>query len=738
MAEETLPVPAEAEKMEEAAAPSTSSEPSTSAEQITGGEDVDNEAKKLMGAGRRHMVMKDVRSAVNAFQEASSLLGKKYGETADQCADAFFSYGMALLELARMENGVLGNALEGMPEDEEEDGEKEEDPNIPSAANLDEKEREQLREQVYDAMAEQEKPEKADAEESKADAKVENGDIHMEEDKPSEETSTEEKTNGETRVADSEKSEDAEKTDAAGTEEKAAAQTENTGESKDEKSTGESVDEKSTSESKDEKSTSESKDEKSVDEKSTSESKDEKSKDESQGEKMDESEGEAKSTDESKDAKGEPDSIAEVKSTDESKGGEKMDESKSEESKAESTDEKSMDEAKGETSTVASEGEKSKGDSEGEKSKGESKSEEPEAAEKTEDSSKPSAQEADSSKTPQAVSEPPSQESEEAKPPSEETKPAKTPAEETASKEQPDEQDTKAEEEAEPMEGEEDGDGAESEDGEDNEETEEKENDEEDVDNLQLAWEMLDLSKVIFQRQKNKETQLKAAQAHLKLGEVSIESENYGQAVEDFLACLNIQKEHLEEHDRLLAETHYQLGLAYQYSSKHDSAISHFTQSTDVIEKRVAVLTEQLEKAAGESNKELQKEMDELKGLLPDIKEKIEDSKEAQKTAAATEKALAETLIPGSTGFTQENGSSSSASVAPAEKSGDSTVPVTNCVSDITYLVRKKRKTADESPLKEAKKAKAEPVENGSENGAGNGDAVVPTNEEVEKTEEVS
>ncbi|CAI9582822.1 unnamed protein product, partial [Staurois parvus] len=365
-----------------------------------------------------------------------------------------------------------------------------------------------------------------------------------------------------------------------------------------------------------------------------------------------------------------------------------------------------------------------------------SKDEETEAAKKVE-SSEPAAQEADSS-TP-ADPEPPSQEPEESKPPAEETEGAKPPAEEeAASKEQPEGQDAKAaDEEAEPMEGEEEGEGAESEDGEENEGSEEKENDEEDVGNLQLAWEMLDLSKVIFKRQENKESQLKAAQAHLKLGEVSIESENYSQAVDDFLACLNIQKGHLEEHDRLLAETHYQLGLAYQYSSKHDSAISHFTQSTEAIEKRVALLTEQLEKAASESTEELQKEMDELKGLLPDIKEKIEDSKEAQKTAEATEKALKETLIGGLSGFSQENGGTSSssavpASAAPAEKSGDSTVPVTNCVSDISHLVRKKRKPEEESPLKEAKKSKAEPVENGAENG----DAVVPTNEEVEKAEE--
>ncbi|KAG9469732.1 hypothetical protein GDO78_019804 [Eleutherodactylus coqui] len=266
-------------------------------------------------------------------------------------------------------------------------------------------------------------------------------------------------------------------------------------------------------------------------------------------------------------------------------------------------------------------------------------------------------------------------------------------------------------------------------DSDDNEETEDKENEEEEVGNLQLAWEMLDLSKIIFNRQQDKAAQLMAAQAHLKLGEVSIESENYTQAVEDFLSCLTIQKEHLEEHDRLLAETHYQLGLAYHFGNKHGDSMSHFTQSIDVIEKRMAVLTEQLEKAAEESKEEIEKEIKELKDLLPDIKEKLEDSREAQKTAEDTDKALKETL-GGTSGFSKET-SSTSTSTPAAETTSDCTLPVTNSVSDISHLVRKKRKPEDGSPLKEAKKARAEPVENGS-----NGEAAVPTNKPVEEPKE--
>ncbi|KAM4872529.1 nuclear autoantigenic sperm protein isoform 3-T3 [Thomomys bottae] len=405
--------PVSADKIEDAPAPSTSADRVESL-------DVDCEAKKLLGLGQKHLVMGDIPAAVNAFQEAASLLGKKYGETANECGEAFFFYGKSLLELARLENGVLGNALEGVHVEEEE-GEKTEDESL-----------------------------------------VENND-----------------------------------------------------------------------------------------------------------------------------------------NVDETEGSEEED-------------------------------------------KENDKSEE-------------------------------------------------TPSESVV---------------------------------------ENKENEEEEIGNLELAWDMLDLAKIIFKRQDTKEAQLYAAQAHLKLGEVSVESENYTQAVEEFQACLNLQEQYLEAHDRLLAETHYQLGLAYGYNSQYDEAVAQFSKSIEVIEKRMAVLNEQMKEAEG-SLTEYEKEIEELKELLPEIREKIEDAKESQRSGNVAELALKATLVESSTsGFTSSGGSSSVSTIASRKPTDGASS--SNCVSDISHLVRKKRKPEEESPRKDdAKRAKQEPEVNG-----GSGDAIPSGSEVSEGMEE--
>uniref|UniRef100_A0A3Q3DSM2 Tetratricopeptide SHNi-TPR domain-containing protein n=1 Tax=Hippocampus comes TaxID=109280 RepID=A0A3Q3DSM2_HIPCM len=312
------------------------------------------EANKLVGAGKNQLVMGKVVEAVSTLQEACGILAKAYGDTADECAEAFFWCGRALLDLARMENSVLGNALEGVPEGDED--EKPQESNVEGTENVDEKTRDELRVQVYDAMAE--KPEDA--------KKKAEGDKKLEESDREGTTTTTTTTN----------------------------------------------------------------------------------------------------------------CIAERMS--------KINMNVLQES---------------------------------------------------------------------------------------------------------------------------------------------NEEEEEEVGNLQLAAEMLEVAKVIYKRKELKEDQLMAAQAHLRLGEVSVESGNYTQALEDFQECLSLQLKHLDADSRLLAETHYQLGLTFTLNQQYKEAIDELNRSVSVIKSRLENLTELIAKAAGpEALSEERQEMEELKALLPDIQEKVEDA----------------------------------------------------------------------------------------------------------------
>ncbi|XP_053710669.1 histone-binding protein N1/N2-like isoform X2 [Synchiropus splendidus] len=228
------------------------------------------------------------------------------------------------------------------------------------------------------------------------------------------------------------------------------------------------------------------------------------------------------------------------------------------------------------------------------------------------------------------------------------------------------------------------------------EENGEKEEDE--VGNLQLAWEMLELAKVIYKRKENKDDQLMAAQAYLILGQVSIESDNYAQALEDFQECLTLQQKHLPPHSRLLAETHYHVASTLCYIDQYSQAIEHFNSSVKVIEERLAMLQEAINSAAAGASEDDVKEMEELKQLLPDIKEKIEDAKESQRTSLAASQAIKQTLGGASTSSSSfsENGGPSSAFTTVSQMPVKST-DGSSQVSNISHLVRKKPATQSAS-----------------------------------------
>ncbi|XP_042877462.1 histone-binding protein N1/N2-like isoform X1 [Penaeus japonicus] len=621
--------------------------------------DTATQALNHFAQGKRHLVVGDISSAVNSLQEACRLLAEQYGETAPECGDAYFYYGRALLEMARMENGVLGNALDGVPEGDDMDNSQVENPE-----KMTEDEKIEVTEQVGKALEENFK----DLEDSSKNSKTpkQNGDAKPEESSGAKES--------EMDVDSAEVSKD--------------SKAEDGGEKKDnvEKSEG-----------------------------------DKKNKDDTDGtssSKVEASLVDSESVD--KESKSEKEEAVDTK--DEAKEAEKVTE------KVETKEEEGKTEEKGEGNK-----EKVSGETKDEKGKEDAKDEE-----KVKTEAKEEEMETDVA----------------------EKKEGSTEGEEEEEEEGDGDAEGDGEGEGEEESQEESQDEGEKDEGASQEEGEKTEEDEEEVSNLQLSWEMLELAKVIYQKQQddNPEMAKKVAQVYLKLGEVGLESENYTQGIEDFKQCLQIQEKILEEDNRCLAETHYQLGVAHSFSDDFDKAIESFKAAMKVIEMRITNLEKQIKEKKEWTEEQKKKdaaerpdpfyteegEIEELNKLLPEMKEKVtdmeemkKDSKDRLQKAAKLPLDPVEAFMANAIGGTSKAGSSSQTGF-DAPSSSTSAAPTEIKASNITHLVRKKqRKPEDEVEGEEVKKAKGENGEaHGTTNGTTNGTNGTNGHSETMETEE--
>jgi len=288
---------------------------------------------------------------------------------------------------------------------------------------------------------------------------------------------------------------------------------------------------------------------------------------------------------------------------------------------------------------------------------------------------------------------------------------------------------------------------------EDGEDTE----DPEDIPNMQLAWEMLELSKVLYSKKPSeKQNKLMIANCHLKLGELGLEVENYAQSIGDFLECLVIRKELLDSYDRSLAETHYQLGLAYAFDKRYDNALEHYNQALEVLDTRIEHLNKIIDDkdreekdATAEPHPECT-EIGEIKALIPDINSKIEDvevmKRQESKFAgspfrnsegAGTSSSAGTTTI----GFAQpstptekictvipikrkdDERSSSEGEKKPSTVTDNGSSNTTAPTNDISHLVRRKRASDNDDAVgaAETKKIKTATIETVKQDDATNG-----------------
>ncbi|KAI0272319.1 hypothetical protein BC834DRAFT_342680 [Gloeopeniophorella convolvens] len=112
-------------------------------------------------------------------------------------------------------------------------------------------------------------------------------------------------------------------------------------------------------------------------------------------------------------------------------------------------------------------------------------------------------------------------------------------------------------------------------------------------DDFNAAWEVLDLARAIYERQMEGDdaVRLKAADTFILLGDVSLETEKFDQAITDYSAGLALKSALLPLSSRQLAEVHYKLSIALDLTAgRLAEAIHHAQRALESIEARLVEL----------------------------------------------------------------------------------------------------------------------------------------------------
>ncbi|KAF9480542.1 hypothetical protein BDN70DRAFT_877537 [Pholiota conissans] len=247
-------------------------------------------------------------------------------------------------------------------------------------------------------------------------------------------------------------------------------------------------------------------------------------------------------------------------------------------------------------------------------------------------------------------------------------------------------------------------------------------------DDFNAAWEVLDLARAIYEKQNedspDDEVKLKLADTYIALGDVSLETEKFDQAISDFEAGLKLKIGLLPVSSRQIAEAHYKLSMVLDLTSgRLSDAITHAEKALESVETRLAELRTGLAgqlpplpevaddpKGKGKSDTarlvrddyvqnmskvQIENEVKELSGLRDDLALKVDELKtlpnDGPKASAPEQAAQA---LDKELNIT---GASSSSNAAPA------------VVNDLTSIVKKKKKAPVEDSTATKRKAEGEP-----------------------------
>ncbi|CAE6440422.1 hypothetical protein ACGC1H_003590 [Rhizoctonia solani] len=228
----------------------------------------------------------------------------------------------------------------------------------------------------------------------------------------------------------------------------------------------------------------------------------------------------------------------------------------------------------------------------------------------------------------------------------------------------------------------------------------EEQDEDEPEDDFNAAWDVLDLARAYYDKQDGDDMKLKLSEAYMSLGDVSLETEKFEQAISDYTSGLSIKTQLLPFYSRQVCEAHYRLALVLDLTpDKLSEGARHIEQAISSLQARVTVIKDRLESLPDTKDKgkgkgvavndpidtmdeaQLRAELKDVEELLNDLTLKHEDMKVTPETTnqvdedAGVKKVLDDWLKP-----------SLPAAEVPPQMDGP--------VNDLSKLVKKKKKPA--------------------------------------------
>lgn len=250
-------------------------------------------------------------------------------------------------------------------------------------------------------------------------------------------------------------------------------------------------------------------------------------------------------------------------------------------------------------------------------------------------------------------------------------------------------------------------------------EEEEEEGDEEDAegedgepeDDFNAAWEVLELARAIYEKAKDEddEVKMKLAETYIALGDVSLETEKFDQAITDYSEGLALKLDLLPISSRQIAEAHYKLSIVLDLTSgRLSDAILHAEKALESVDARLLELRDGIDgqllpapsqeatadkkgkgKAVGSgvhadsmrhlTKSQMEAEIKECEGLKEDLALKVEELKTTPSEPTESAPAMAARALD------------AELNAKPVSVPGQLAV-----VNDLTSLVVKKKKKATE------------------------------------------